>query len=283
MKNFKFLVFTLTLAIFSFTSCSSDDDGGSIVDGMTGNYRINVFNENNELTKKDMIISKAGETSVLVKLPNFENQGYSYGDVEILCSVVDEEGELYFSGSTNVTATKATYETTFSISGYADGDRVDLDIEITAEGFNTQLSTSGRINNNQNNQTDNDNEGEDEGENEEDGNITSDEYNKSMLIGKWNAIHYRDKEVSFSVPSYITWTMTIGADGSFSAYKFIPAEDEEEDDEVESYEGEWRIDGKEFKLVVNGYDYGFFRILSIENNELQTTTGEGDVTTWRKQ
>lgn len=287
MKKLNFFAFAIAFAMLAFTSCSSDDDNNSIVDGITGTYKINVFDENNELIKKDMIISKAGETAVTVKLPNFENQGYSFGDVEILCSVVDEDGDICFSGSTSVIATRATYETTFSISGSVTGNRAELEINMKSQAFDTKLSTSGYINNsttggnNSENEEDQDNNEGENGESDEE--LTPGVSYDSMIVGTWNAVHYKDNEVSFNVPSYYTWTMTIGSDHSFSAYKYIPAEDEEEEPEIESYQGEWIIKGTNLYLVVNGIETGYFRIIELTPNTLKTTTGEGDVTTWAQK
>lgn len=98
----------------------------------------------------------------------------------------------------------------------------------------------------------------------------------TAVIGRWKAIKYD----GITLPSTYIMTMTIGADGSFEQYTYIPGEDGEEAEES-SLQGTWRLDGNAFYVIVNNYDYGTFNISSISNNKMNTYIEES-TTTWSK-
>ncbi len=263
-KEIKFF-FASIVAILAFTSCSNEGGGTTFLDSVLGRYRILTINEYNKGAWTDIVLKEAGDNQILVKIPKYIHKEYSFGDVEILCPFTEEDDKIYFSGTANVTATRADGSNAeISIDGNADGKKINVEIQIVAPGLSVKSTTSGSYKKDQNKE-------ETAGDNEETVPLAT------GVVGEWKAIIYD----GHSLPSSYNMTMSIGADGSYHSYTFIPGEDGEED-EVSTIDGTWRLDGSTFKIVINGYDYGYFQVTKVTESNMHTMI-DGITTIWSKR
>lgn len=262
-KEIKFIVAAM-VAIFAFTSCSNEEP--TFLDSVLGRYHIPTRNEYNESVWTDVVLKEAGDNQIIVRLPKYIYKEYSFGDVEILCPFTEEEEKIYFSGTANVTATRADGSNAeISIDGNADGKKINVEIQIVAPGLSVKSTTSGSYKKDQNKE-------ETAGDKKEETVPLA-----TGVVGEWKAIIYE----GHSLPSSYIMTMKIGADGSYQSYTFIPGEDGDEDEET-TIEGTWRLEGSTFKIARNGYDYGYFQVTKVTENNMHTSV-DRTTTIWSKR
>lgn len=264
MKNLVKFAFAAIIAMLTFTSCDSTPEP-TFLDSVLGRYHILTRNAYNELVWTDIVLKKAGDTDIVVRLPKFIYEEYSFGDIEILCPFTEEEDKIYFSGTTNVVATKAnSCNAEISIDGNADGKKINIEIKINTDGKSIKSVTSGSYKKDQN---------KEETAADKDKDVPV----KTGIVGEWKAITYE----GHNLPSSYIMTMNIKADGSYYSYTFIPGEDGEEDEET-TIEGSWRLDGNKFVIVKDNHDYAYFNVAKITETKLHSYI-DASTTIWSKK
>lgn len=135
MKNNLFLSSLLAAMcmICTFTSCSSDDDNDapslSVAD-VVGTYSGELMVMGTPVDAK-VVLKEAAGGQLSVVLKNFAFMGIPVGDVETMCAVSPVEGKLKLDGSFSVTVPTMPGSIPVSLSGYADGNNLDLNLGVT--------------------------------------------------------------------------------------------------------------------------------------------------------
>ena len=265
MKNLTKFAFAAVIAMLTFTACDNAKEP-TFLDTVLGRYHITTYNEYNELVWTDVVLKEAGDNKIIVRLPKYIYKEYSFGDVEILCPFTEEEDKIYFSGTANVTATRADGSNAeISIDGNANGKKINVEIKIETDGMSAKIKTSGSYKKDQNKE-------ETAGDKKEETVPLA-----TGVVGEWKAIRYD----GYSLPSSYIMTMKINADGSYQSYTFIPGEDGDEDEET-TIDGSWRLDGNKFVIINNGYDYAYFYVSKITETKLHSYI-DATTTIWSKQ
>ena len=139
MKNLVKFAFAAIIAMLTFTACDNAQEP-TFLDTVLGRYHITTYNEYNELLWTDVVLKEAGDNKIIVRLPKYIYKEYSFGDVEILCPFTEEEDKIYFSGTANVTATRADGNNAeISIDGNADGKKINIEIKINTDGMSAKI------------------------------------------------------------------------------------------------------------------------------------------------
>jgi len=270
MKQLHLFATAIFAVLIAFTSCSSDDNGpgSSFVDEITGNYTITVDD-----TEQEVSITKAGDAMVQVTLYDFNYNGYTFGDIATTCIATnDEESDIYFAGSTDVTATRAYYHANCSISGRGDGEHLEIGIIITGEEMEEiYIYAEGNVS-------------QDNNENDEEDNVVTDDEelfdNIPVIAGEWTAVKHNGEpvELPYSMTMYIDWN------NRFESYKHIPNADGSVT--TEAIEGEWvwmGWDTSRVSIVVENRELTYFILKSIDSSgrrKMETIDPDGNTTIW---
>ena len=264
-RNLKILCVLMfsAIACFSFNSCSSDDDV-SIADTITGVYSVRYSDVSGEVST-EVSVSKVTDVSINVNIPVLEYDAYSFGNINVVCPVVNDDEGLSFEGSCNVMATRVSYDATCYISGWADGEEISLAISISGAELDVDIDADGNIQKN--------------ADDDKPGNVSMD----YLLLGVWRATHY-DGAI---FPSNYIMKWSFYASGNYIGYSYIPKDEEDDsDDPVESVEeGVWSLKGNELWIDYGNGRMGYTKIIELKDDFMVTRfEDEGESTTikWKK-
>lgn len=250
----------IAAAILATSACSSDDDGGSIADGVTGKYTINYHDYSGAITN-NVNIEKAGDAALRLSIENLKYNDCTLGDINAICPMEVEDGNIYFEGECNTTITRATCDAECYISGYISEGNLVMEVEVSSDDFGEiNIYANGTL------------QEEDNDDNNQSADLST------LILGVWRMTHYD----GYPVPDNYIIKMNILASGNYEEYRYIPHEEGEDAYEPEetSASGTWELKGNEFWVTYNygGGDFirvGYFNIVEIKN-DIMTTYVPGD-------
>ena len=269
-------------AVFIFSACSSGGDSThSFIDDITGNYSVVLPGNSEGDVEKTISVTKAGDAAININIPNFAFDGYTFGSINVTCTVTEEDGEIHFAGSTAVTATRATYNATCNIEGYINGDEIDFTIIIISDEIPNIINMHilGEVIADIIIDGDIDNEEEQEGELVE---------NMPMLEGEWTAIEHNGQPIE----SPYSMIMNIGRCNKFESHTHMRNADGTIT--TETIKGEYIWQGwntARFSIVVDNHEYTYFIYKrryydSGDNGEkmiiMETMNPNGIITVWKQ-